>query len=75
MKGQPQGKYRRVPAPYDLPRSAEDIDLDRLVWDPVYRRAVRPLIDAEDAGEKLAAPKTGRAGDGPPRGAGSKKTA
>ena len=38
--------------PWDLPRSADDIDLNRLVWDPVYRRAVRPLIEAEDAAEK-----------------------
>jgi len=33
--------------PLELPRSAEEIDLDRLVWDPAYRRAVRPIIEKE----------------------------
>ena len=33
----------RVP-PRDLPATPEDIDLDRLVADPDYRRAVKDLL-------------------------------
>ncbi len=29
----------------DRPRSVEEIDLERVVWDPEYRRAVKPLLD------------------------------
>ncbi len=28
----------------DRPASVDDIDLERLVWDPEYRRAVKPLL-------------------------------
>ncbi len=28
----------------DVPRSVEEIDLERIVWDPEYRRAVKPLL-------------------------------
>ncbi len=28
----------------DRPGSVEEIDLDRIVWDPEYRRAVKPLL-------------------------------
>jgi hypothetical protein len=58
MKSPSGGKSRRRfhggPARHDLPRTADDIDLDRLVWDPAYRRAVRPLIEAEDECEDSA---------------------
>ncbi len=47
-------KYRQGPSRHDLPRSADEIDLDRLVWDPAYRRAVRPLIEAEEDGDEPA---------------------
>ena len=33
---------------HEIPRSAEEVDFDRLVWDPVYRAAVRHLIDLID---------------------------
>jgi len=34
------------PAPVDeLPKTAEEVDLDRVVWDPVYRQAVLPLLE------------------------------
>ncbi len=29
----------------DRPGSVEEIDLERIVWDPEYRRAVKPLLD------------------------------
>lgn len=28
----------------DRPASVEEIDLDRIIWDPEYRRAVKPLL-------------------------------
>ncbi len=28
----------------DRPSSADDIDLERIVWDPEYRRAIKPLL-------------------------------
>ena len=42
---------------HEMPKSAEEVDLDRLVWDPVYREAVRHLIEGDrrtdsDAGGK-----------------------
>jgi hypothetical protein len=50
--------YRRGASRYDLPRSVDEIDLDRLVWDPAYRRAVRPLIEAdEDDDDEIASGK------------------
>ncbi len=36
-----------IPPRRELPGSADEIDLDRLVWDPEYRRAVRPLLEGE----------------------------
>ncbi len=57
MKNPSQGKisrkYRNGSARHELPRSVDEIDLDRLVWDPAYRRAVRPLIEAEDDGDDI----------------------
>lgn len=29
----------------DRPRTVEEIDLERIVWDPEYRRAVKPLLE------------------------------
>jgi hypothetical protein len=29
----------------ELPKTAEEVDLDRVVWDPVYRQAVLPLLE------------------------------
>ena len=34
---------------HEMPKCAEEVDLDRLVWDPVYREAVRHLIDGLDS--------------------------
>lgn len=34
----------RRPAPWDLPRTADDVDLDRVIWDPAYRRAAKALL-------------------------------
>ena len=28
----------------DRPRSIDEIDLERIIWDPEYRRAVKPLL-------------------------------
>ena len=28
----------------DRPGSADEIDLERIVWDPEYRRAIKPLL-------------------------------
>ncbi len=47
-------KFHNGPACRELPRSVDEIDLDRLVWDPAYRRAVRPMIEAEDDGDDTA---------------------
>lgn len=41
-----------------IPERAEDIDMDRLVWDPPYRSAVKALL----IGSHRAEPETG---DGP----------
>ena len=32
--------------PFEPPRTVDDIDLDRVVWDPEYRSAVGPLLTA-----------------------------
>ena len=40
---QPYAKNERVP-PRDLPATPDNIDLDRLVADPDYRRAVKDLL-------------------------------
>jgi hypothetical protein len=29
----------------ELPKTAEEVDLDRVVWDPAYRQAVLPLLE------------------------------
>ena len=42
----------------DRPRSIDEIDLERIVWDPEYRRAVKPLLDPAKTA-KRAAPRTG----------------
>ena len=48
---------------HEMPKCAEEVDLDRLVWDPVYREAVRHLIeDDRDTGEEDAGKEKGTAG-------------
>lgn len=42
----------------DRPGSVEEIDLDRVVWDPEYRRAVKPLLRPAKAA-KRAEPRRG----------------
>lgn len=44
MKNRLQRARSDVLSRHELPRTADEIDLDRLVWDPDYRRAVRPLL-------------------------------
>lgn len=39
----PQALHREPPRG-DLPKSPDDIDLDRIVTDPEYRRAVQDLL-------------------------------
>lgn len=34
---------------HEIPATADEVDLDRLVWDPVYREAVRHLIEKTEA--------------------------
>ena len=46
----------------EAPSSAEEIDLDRIVWDPEYRRAVKPLLSLGELGPE-APVKRPRRGD------------
>jgi hypothetical protein len=36
--------HKNRPPPGDLPKTPDDIDLDRVVTDPDYRRAVQELL-------------------------------
>ena len=36
----------------DRPRSADEIDLERIVWDPEYRRAIKPLLSPGKASNR-----------------------
>lgn len=36
--------HKNRPPPGDLPQSPDDIDLDRIVTDPDYRRTVQELL-------------------------------
>lgn len=36
----------------ELPQTVDEVDLDRLVWDPDYRDAVRQLIKRHDSATK-----------------------
>jgi hypothetical protein len=40
----PLSAHKNRPPPGDLPESPDDIDLDRIVADPEYRRAVQELL-------------------------------
>jgi hypothetical protein len=40
----PLSAHKNRPPPGDLPESPDDIDLDRSVADPEYRRAVQELL-------------------------------
>ena len=37
---------------HEMPKTAEEVDFDRLVWDPVYREAVRHLIEGDGRSDK-----------------------
>ncbi len=45
MKERTHGNRPGTVTTADRPRSVEEIDLERIVWDPEYRRAVKPLLD------------------------------
>lgn len=51
---------------HEIPRSAEEVDYDRLVWDPDYREAVRHLIeepaDDQEGPERAPQPDNERSG-------------
>lgn len=36
----------------DLPDTPDDIDIDRVVWDPAYRSAIKQLLRKEPAGSR-----------------------
>ena len=42
------GKEDQVLIPSELPASQQEIDLDRVVWDPDYRAAIKRLLNESD---------------------------
>ena len=45
----------------DRPRSVEEIDLERIIWDPEYRLAIKPLLDPANT-TKRGDPRSGGRG-------------
>ena len=45
--GEEQSLKAGAPVSRDESGQAAELDLDRLVWDPEYRRAMRPLIERD----------------------------
>lgn len=37
----------RSATPAEAPCAADDIDIDRVIWDPAYRRTVKDLLNTE----------------------------
>lgn len=37
-------------APEEIPHSTDEIDVDRVVWDPAYRGAVKAMLKRETSG-------------------------
>ena len=48
VRGSKRGNERML-TPHELPATSQDIDLDRLVWDPDYRDAIKRLLNDQNA--------------------------
>ena len=47
-------------ATVDCPGSIEEIDLERIIWDPEYRQAVKPLLGPVKSSEPSKSRTSGR---------------
>ena len=52
MKERTHGNRPGAVTTSDRPRSIDEIDLERIVWDPAYRRAIKPLLDPDKTAKR-----------------------